>query len=121
MTLHIEVPTGQLEAIRSRLTLTIHAARQRLVQEAAQAVITQVANSVPVETGETRDAWQAEGSRVAATPPAATGHSSSLSASVSVDQMLYIEYGTSRMQPQAPVRNALADVQPLLSSMFRLE
>jgi hypothetical protein len=117
----VRVPAGEVAAIRERVQQRIHAARSQLIQLATTAVLTDVIDSVPVQTGEARSGWQSEQARVQATQPTnPSEHVSQQSATNTVDHMVYIEYGTSRMQPRSTVRPALARLGATVASMFRL-
>ncbi len=71
MPLHISirVPTDAVNGIRDRLHQSIDSAREQMVQSATQAALDEIVNNVPVDTGETQGEWQAEQTRIAASPP----------------------------------------------------
>ena len=116
----IRVPTSEINGIRDRLQQSIAAARSQLVQSATEAALTDIIQSVPVETGETKNEWEAELSRIEATlPSSSTADLSLQSASNRIEQMVYIEYGTAHMRPRSIVGSAFARLQARLSSLFR--
>ena len=117
----IRVPAGELSAIRERVQQRITAARSQLVQVAINSALTEIIDSVPVQTGEAKSGWQAEQARVGGSSPVSPSeHLSEQSATNTVDHIVYLESGTSRMQPRSTVRPALARVEAMVHSLFRL-
>ncbi|MFO1006143.1 MAG: hypothetical protein U0929_09300 [Planctomycetaceae bacterium] len=120
ISISIRVPAGELAAIRDRVQQRITGARSQLVQSAISAALTDVIESIPVQTGEARAGWQGELNRVANSPAASSSeHISQQSATNTVDHIVYLEYGTSRMQPRSTVRPALVRLESTARSMFR--
>lgn len=115
----IHLSDEQITQLRSRLTTAIDSSRQQFVHDVTQAVVEEIANTVPVDTGETQQAWLSESTRVANTAPTTTGSVSSMTASVDVEQMRYLEYGTTRMIARAPIRRALEAIAGVIDSLFR--
>lgn len=116
----IRVSAGELSAIRERVRQRITGARSQLIQSAITTALTDIIESIPVQTGEARASWQAELNRVAGLPPASPSeHLSQQSATSSIDHVVYLEYGTSRMSPRSTVRPALARLESTVHSMFR--
>lgn len=114
-----QIASDQIETLRSRLTQSATNSRQQFVHDVTAAVAAEVARTVPIDTGETQRAWEAEVQRIASAVPVNVGETSSLSASVDVEQMRYIEYGTSRMIARAPVRRAIEAISSSLNVLFR--
>lgn len=115
----INLSDEQISQLRSRLTTAIDSSRQQFVHDVTQTVVEEIANTVPVDTGETQQAWLSESTRVASTAPTTTGSVSSMTANVDVEQMRYLEYGTSRMIARAPIRRALEAIAGVIDSLFR--
>lgn len=115
----IHLSDEQITQLRSRLTTAIDSSRQQFVHDVTQDVVEEIANTVPVDTGETQQAWLSESTRVASTAPTTTGSVSSMTASVDVEQMRYLEYGTTRMIARAPIRRALEAIVGVIDSLFR--
>lgn len=115
----IHLSDEQITQLRSRLTTAIDSSRQQFVHDVTQAVVEEIANTVPVDTGETQQAWLSESTRVASTAPTTMGSVSSMTASVDVEQMRYLEYGTTRMIARAPIRRALEAIAGVIDSLFR--
>jgi hypothetical protein len=116
----IRVPAGELSAIRERVQQRITGARSLLIQSSISAALTDIIESTPVQTGEARAGWQGELNRVGNSPAATPSeHLSLQSATNTVDHIVYLEYGTSRMQPRSSVRPALARLESSVRSMFR--
>ena len=117
----IRVPTGEVSTIRERLRQTISASRSQLVQSAINAALTDIVESVPVQSGRTKAEWQSEQARVQDSRPTnLSDQISQQSATNTIDHVVYLEYGTSHMQPRSTVRSALARLQSAVQSMFRL-
>ncbi len=117
----IRVPAGSVSAIRGRVRQRIAAGRSQLVQSATNAALTVITDSTPVQTGTARGGWESERDRIAGSQPISLSeHVSHQSATNSVDHIVYLEYGTSRMQPRATVRTVLARLESAVHSMFRL-
>ena len=117
----IRVPTGEVSTIRERLRQTISASRSQLVQSATNAALTDIVESVPVQSGRTKAEWQSEQARVQDSRPTnLSDQISQQSATNTIDHVVYLEYGTSHMQPRSTVRSALARLQSAVQSMFRL-
>lgn len=115
----VHLPEDQVTNLRNRLSAAIAVSRQQFVHDVTQAVVEEIANTVPIDTGETQQAWLSESTRVASTAPTTTGSVSSMPASVDVEQMRYLEYGTSRMIARAPIRRALEAIAGVIDSLFR--
>ena len=119
--LSIQVPPSTVSGIRDRLHQSIDSAREQLVQAATQAALDDIAQNVPVETGETRTEWQAELARIAASPPSSPApHLSLQSATNPAPQAVYLEYGTVHMQPRPTAGPALTRLRSILASLFHL-
>lgn len=116
----LTLPAEQVTALRTHLAQAIDEARQRLVHDVARTVCREIADTVPVDTGETRNAWLAAADRLAAAPPESTESVSTQTIGVQVDQMLYVEYGTTRIAARAPARRALQSVTLDLGTLFRI-
>ena len=117
----IRVPTDAVSGIRDRLQQSITSAREQMVQSATQAALTEIIESVPVDTGETQRDWQAEQARIAAAPPnSPSEHLSQQTATNEAPQAVYLEYGTAHMPPRPTAGPALTRLQSILSSLFRL-
>ena len=117
----IRVPSRTISSIRSRWQQQVDSARAQLVQTALSATLSEVIDTVPVETGRTRDEWQSELARVQSSLPNSGSPNISLQAATNgVEQVVYIEYGTKHMPPRSPVRNALAHLQSQIQSLFHL-
>lgn len=118
--LSLQVPTGAVDSIRDRLQRSITSSRSQLVQSATEEALTDIIESVPVRTGETQAEWQSELTRIAGSLPSSGSSDTSLQvATNAVEQMLYLEYGTSQMQPRSTVRSALIRLQARLQSLIR--
>lgn len=117
VTLHL--PPDQVESVRSRLNESLATSRQQFVRDVTQAVAVEIARTVPIDTGETQRAWQSEADRVTTTVPTTVASTSIMTIGVDVEQMRYLEYGTSRMVARAPIRRALDAIAGLLDSLFR--
>lgn len=116
----IRVPAQEVARIRDRLQQSIASTRSQLVQSATQAALTDIIDSVPIQTGETKREWQSESSRIAASPPRSpSAHLSVQSATNQAEQMVYIEYGTAHLRPRRIVGAAFARLRARLSSLFR--
>jgi hypothetical protein len=115
----IHLSDEQITQLHSRLSTAIDISRQQFVHDVTQAVVDEIANTVPIDTGETQQAWLSESTRVASTAPTTTGSVSSMTASVDVEQMRYLEYGTTRMIARAPIRRALEAIAGVIDSLFR--
>ena len=117
----IRVPTDAVTGIRDRLHQSIASAREQMVQSATQAALTDIAQSVSVDTGETQGQWQAELARIAASPPSSPApHLSLQSATNQAPQAVYLEYGTTHMPPRPTAGPALTRLRSILSSLFHL-
>lgn len=107
--------------MRSRWPQQVAAARAQLVQTALSAALSEVIDNVPVATGRTREEWQSELARVRSTLPHSGSPNTSVQAATNgVEQVVYIEYGTTHLQPRSTVRNALVQLQSRIRSLFRL-
>lgn len=116
----LRIPTGEVSRIRERLHQSVASARSHLVQSATQMTLTEIIDSVPIETGETKREWESERSRLAAAPPSSpSAHQSLQSATNYAEQMVYIEYGTAHLRPRHIVSSAFARLRTRLSSLFR--
>ena len=117
----IRVPSDVVSGIQERLQVKIDSARSEMVQIAINAALADVIDHVPIETGKTQEEWQSEFTRIQGSlPNNPSAHTSVQSATNGVPQVVYIEYGTSRMSPRSIVRTALAKLQTVVQSMFRL-
>ena len=117
----IQVPSGAISSLRSRWHQQVDSARAQLVQTALSGALSEVIDTVPVETGRTRDEWQSELARVQSSlPSSGASNTSQQAATNAVPQVVYIEYGTTRMPPRSTVRNALAHLQSRIQSLFHL-
>ena len=117
----IRVPTDAVNGIRDRLHQSIDSAREQMVQSATQAALDEIVNNVPVDTGETQGEWQAEQTRIAASPPSRPApHLSLQSATNQAPQAVYLEYGTAHMPPRPTAGPALTRLRSILASLFRL-
>lgn len=117
----IRIPSGEVDSIRQRLQQRIADARSQLVQSATNAVLTDIIEHVHVQSGQTRQEWESEQARIQGTLPVTPSqHVSQQSVTNTVDHVVYLEYGTSHMQPRSTVRPALAKLQSWVQSMFRL-
>ena len=116
----IRVPTGVVSSIRSRMTPRVASARSAMVQSAMTTALADIIDNIPVETGAARADWQAEEARIQSSPPSSSSeHVSTQSAINNVGHVLYLEYGTTRMQPRPTVQPALARLQSTVPSMFQ--
>lgn len=107
--------------MRERLRQLVDSSRSQLVQAATEAALADIIETVPVKTGETRAEWQSELSRIeSALPSNASVDTSRHAATNEAEQMLYLEYGTSHIQPRSTVRSTLARIQTQLQFLFRL-
>lgn len=115
----VHLPDEQVTDLRSRIAAAVALSRQQFVHDVTQAVVDEIVNTVPIDTGETQQSWQSEADRLASTAPTTVGSTSSMTASVDVEQMRYLEYGTSRMIARAPIRRALEAIAGVIDSLFR--
>lgn len=117
----VRVPSHTVSGIRDRWQQSVASARSQMVQSATEVALVEIIETVPVKTGETQAEWQSELTRIVGTLPSSGSPDTSLQAATNaVEQMLYLEYGTSQMQPRSTVRSALSRLRTQLHSLFRL-
>ena len=119
LSVSIRVPEGALTSLRDRLHQQVASSRSQMVQSATEAALTTIIETVPVRTGETQGEWQTESDRVRSTPPSSPSEHTSLQTAINrVEQMIYIEYGTTHMAPRGIVRSTLSSLLTQIRSFF---